>query len=154
MIKVLFICHGNICRSTMAQFVFADLVKRRHVDHLFIIDSAATSREEIGNPPHHGTVRKCREKGVPVLTHYATQLTRADYDNYDYLIGMDSANFRNISRLAGAENSHKVHLLLDYTNRPGSVADPWYTGDFQETYEDVMVGCEALLKLLVEKHFS
>ena len=145
MTRVLFICHGNICRSTMAQFVFADLTRRRRVDHLFIIDSAATSREEIGNPPHHGTVRKCREKGVPVLTHYSTQLTRADYDNYDYLIGMDNWNIRNIMRIIGDDPENKVHKLLEFADSTAEIDDPWYTGDFETTYQDVLRGCEGLL---------
>ena len=145
MTRVLFICHGNICRSTMAQFVFADLTQRRRVDHLFIIDSAATSREEIGNPPHHGTVRKCREKGVPVLTHYSTQLTRADYDNYDYLIGMDNWNIRNIMRIIGDDPENKVHKLLEFADSTAEIDDPWYTGDFETTYQDVLRGCEGLL---------
>lgn len=143
--KILFICHGNICRSTMAQFVFADMIKRRRVDHLFIVDSAATSREEIGNPPHHGTVRKCREKGVPVLTHYATQMTKQDYDHYDYLIGMDSWNIRNMMRILGQDPAGKVHKLLEFAGSDADIADPWYTGDFEATYQDVVRGCEALL---------
>jgi len=147
--RILFICHGNICRSTMAQFVFADLTKRRHVDHLFIIDSAATSREEIGNPPHHGTVRKCREKGVPVLTHYATQLTRADYDHYDYLIGMDTWNIRNILRIISSDPEEKVHKLLEFADSGEDIDDPWYTGDFETTYRDVLRGCEGLLSQIL-----
>ncbi|MBR3796623.1 MAG: low molecular weight phosphotyrosine protein phosphatase [Clostridia bacterium] len=149
MTNILFICHGNICRSTMAQFVFADMVKRRKMDHLFIIDSAATSREEIGNPPHHGTVRKCREKGVPVLTHYATQMTRQDYDRYDYLIGMDTWNIRNMLRILGNDPDGKVHKLLEFADSDADIADPWYTGDFEATYQDVVRGCEGLLKAIV-----
>ena len=146
MVKILFVCHGNICRSTMAQFVFADMVKRRRMDHLFIIDSAATSREEIGNPPHHGTVRKCREKGVPVLTHYATQMTKADYDRYDYLIGMDTWNILNMMRILGDDPEGKVRKLLEFAGSSADIDDPWYTGDFESTYQDVVRGCEGLLK--------
>ena len=146
--RILFICHGNICRSTMAQFVFADLVKRRHVDHLFIIDSAAPSREEIGNPPHHGTVRKCREKGVPVLTHYATQLTRADYANYDYLIGMDTWNIRNIMRIIDRDPEDKVHKLLEFADSNADIDDPWYTEDFDAAYRDIQEGLMGLLNKL------
>lgn len=146
MTNILFVCHGNICRSTMAQFVFADMVKRRRMDHLFIIDSAATSREEIGNPPHHGTVRKCREKGVPVLTHYATQMTKADYDRYDYLIGMDTWNIRNMMRILGDDPEGKVHKLLEFADSGADIDDPWYTGDFETTYQDVVRGCEGLLR--------
>lgn len=130
----------------MAQFVFAYMVKRRRMDHLFIIDSAATSREEIGNPPHHGTVRKCREKGVPVLTHYATQMTKADYDRYDYLIGMDTWNIRNIMRIIGSDPTVKVHKLLEFADSGTDIDDPWYTGDFETTYQDVVRGCEGLMK--------
>ena len=146
MTNILFVCHGNICRSTMAQFVFADMVRRRRMDHLFIIDSAATSREEIGNPPHHGTVRKCREKGVPVLTHYATQMTKADYDQYDYLIGMDTWNIRNMMRILGSDPEGKVRKLLEFADSGADIDDPWYTGDFETTYQDVVRGCEGLLK--------
>jgi len=149
MTNILFVCHGNICRSTMAQFVFADMVKRRRMDHLFIIDSAATSREEIGNPPHHGTVRKCREKGVPVLTHYATQMTKADYDRYDYLIGMDTWNIRNMMRILGDDPEGKVHKLLEFADSGADIDDPWYTGDFETTYQDVVRGCEGLLREII-----
>ena len=149
MINILFVCHGNICRSTMAQFVFADMVKRRRIDHLFIIESAATSREEIGNPPHHGTVRKCREKGVPVLPHYAVQMTKADYDRYDYIIGMDTWNIRNILRIIGSDPENKVHKLLEFADCNDDIDDPWYTGDFETTYQDVTRGCEGLLSAVL-----
>ena len=149
MINILFVCHGNICRITMAQFVFADMAKRRRVDHLFIIDSAATSREEIGNPPHHGTVRKCREKGVPVLPHYAVQMTKADYDRYDYIIGMDTWNIRNILRIIGSDPENKVHKLLEFADCNDDIDDPWYTGDFETTYQDVTRGCEGLLSAVL-----
>ena len=154
MIKVLFICHGNICRSTMAESVFTHLVKQHHIDHLFEINSAATSREEIGNTPHYGTVNKLRQVGIPVIPHRAVQMTPQDYEYYDYLIGMDSANIRNMTRIADGDPEGKIYKLLPIAGIYRDVADPWYTGDFQETYEDVMVGCEALLRLLVEKHFS
>ena len=149
--KILFICHGNICRSTMAQFVFADMVKRRHVDHLFIIDSAATSTEELGNPPHHGTVQKCREKGVPVLTHYATQMTKADYDHYDYIIGMDESNMRDMHRLFGGDPQNKLWKLLNLCGESADVADPWYTGDFEATWQDINRGCTALLERIQQE---
>ena len=145
MIKVLFVCHGNICRSTMAQFVFQDMVNKRGLQDLFYIDSAATSREEIGNPPHYGTVDKLRQVGVPVLKHYAVQLTKKDYDKYDYLIGMDSWNIRNMMKILKDDPDCKVSKLLDFTGESGDIADPWYTGNFDRTYEDVKCGCEALL---------
>ena len=153
-IKVLFICHGNICRSTMAESVMTYLVQESGLDSCIEINSAATSREEIGNPPHYGTVNKLREKHIPVIPHRATQMTRGDYDYYDYLIGMDSANIRNMTRIAGGDPDGKIYKLLPISGISRDVADTWYTGDFQETYDDVMVGCEALLRLLVEKHFS
>jgi len=148
MIRVLFVCHGNICRSTMAESVMTHLVKQQHIDHIFYINSAATSREEIGNPPHYGTVSKLRQVGVPVVPHRATQMTREDYDNYDYLIGMDDANIRNMTRIAGGNPDGKIYKLLYFTETEASVADPWYTGDFESTYRDVLAGCEGLLKHL------
>lgn len=153
-VRILFVCHGNICRSTMAESVMTYLVQESGLDSCIEINSAATSREEIGNPPHYGTVNKLREKKIPVIPHRATQMTRGDYDYYDYLIGMDSANIRNMTRIAGGDPEGKIYKLLPIAGISRDVVDPWYTGDFQETYEDVMVGCEALLKLLVEKHFS
>lgn len=153
MIKVLFVCHGNICRSTMAQFVFQDMVNRAGLSDQFFIDSAATSREEIGNPPHHGTVRKMREVGVPVLPHRAVQMTKKDYKTYDYLIGMDEWNLRNMRRIIGGDPDGKMYLLLDFTKRAGQeIADPWYTGNFDATYQDVKEGCEGLLRTVTKKN--
>ncbi len=148
MIKVCFVCHGNICRSTMAESIFTYLVKQRRIDHLFEINSAATSREEIGNPPHYGTVGKLRQVGIPVVPHRAIQMTKSDYAYYDYLIGMDTANIRNMTRIAGGDSEHKIYKMLSFANRSGDVADPWYTGDFDETYQDVLAGCQGFLKFL------
>ncbi|MDO4313636.1 MAG: low molecular weight protein-tyrosine-phosphatase, partial [Eubacteriales bacterium] len=142
-------CHGNICRSTMSQFIFQDMVNHRGLQNEFYIDSAATSREEIGCGPHYGTVRKMKEVGVPVLDHRARQMTRRDYDEYDYLIGMDSANVRNMKRIAGGDPDGKIFKLLEFAGETGDIADPWYTGNFDRTYEDVEKGCEALLKKLL-----
>lgn len=150
MIKILFVCHGNICRSTMAQFVFQDMVNKRGLQDQFYIDSAATSREEIGNPPHYGTVSKMREVGIPVLKHYATQMTKQDYEDYDYLIGMDHFNLKNMKRMVGSDPEEKIHLLLDFSRHPRDIADPWYTGNFDETYRDVVEGCEAFLEHLLK----
>ncbi|MBO5245845.1 MAG: low molecular weight phosphotyrosine protein phosphatase [Eubacterium sp.] len=149
MIKVLFICHGNICRSTMAESVFTHLVKQNGLEDLFEIDSAATSREEIGNEPHYGTRRKLAQVGIPLVAHRARQLTRDDYLYYDYLIGMDTANIRNMTRMVGGSDSlGKIYKLLTFAGRGDDVADPWYTGDFDATYRDVSEGCAALLKQL------
>ena len=148
-IKVLFICHGNICRSTMAQSVFTHMVKSLGLDSQFEIDSAATSREEIGNGPHYGTVNKLRQVGIPVVPHHARQMTRDDYLYYDYLIGMDTANIRNMIRIAGGSDSQdKIYKLLTFDDDGSDVADPWYTGDFDATYDDVLAGCEGFLEYL------
>ena len=148
MIKVLFICHGNICRSPMAEFVMKDLVKKAGLASQFHIESAATSREEIGNPPHHGTVNKLRQVGIPLIPHRAVQMTKADYEKYDYLIGMDDWNIRNMLRIAGSDPDHKIRKLLSFTDSERDIADPWYTGNFDETYDDIIEGCEAFLHSL------
>ena len=148
MIKVLFVCHGNICRSTMAESVLTHMVRQRHIDHLFEINSAATSREEIGNPPHHGTVNKLRQVGIPLIPHRAVQMTKSDYEKYDYLIGMDDWNIRNMLRIAGSDPDHKIRKLLSFTDSERDIADPWYTGNFDETYDDIIEGCEAFLRSL------
>ena len=145
MLKVLFCCHGNICRSTMAQSVLTHLAKERGLSDCLYINSAATSREEIGNPPHYGTVNKLRRVGIPVVPHRATQMTKQDYADYDYLIGMDSANIRNMNRIAGGDPEGKIYKLLTFAGSDRDVADPWYTGDFDATYRDVMAGCKGLL---------
>ena len=146
MIKVLFICHGNICRSTLAESVFTHKVNSLGLTHNFEIDSFATSREEIGNPPHYGTVNKLREEHIPLVPHHAKQITWKDYERADYIIGMDSSNLRGMQRICGGDPEHKFSLLMEHTNRPGDVADPWYTGDFEATWRDVYEGCTALLK--------
>ena len=148
-IKVLMVCHGNICRSTMAESVMTYLVKQRHLDNQFYINSAATSREEIGNTPHHGTVRKLKEVGIPVVPHRATQMTAQDYKEYDYLIGMDTANIRNMNRIAGGDPEGKIYKLLTFAGSGRDVADPWYTGDFDTTYNDVLEGCTAFLNKIM-----
>ena len=148
MIKVLLVCHGNICRSTMCESVLTHMVNQMHIAHLFEINSAATSREEIGNPPHYGTVNKLRQVGIPVIPHRAVQMTKADYDYYDYLIGMDTANIRNMTRIAGGDPEGKIYKLLSFAGSGRDVADPWYTGDFDATYEDVVNGCEGFIEFL------
>ncbi len=148
MTKILFVCHGNICRSPMAEFVMKDLVKKAGLTAEFLIASAATSREEIGNPVYPPARRKLAEHGITCGGHAARQLTREDYDAYDLLVGMDQANLRNMRRICGGAPEGKLHLLLDYTGRPGDVADPWYTGDFEATWQDVREGCKCLLRRL------
>ena len=134
----------------MAQFVMTDLVKKAGISDRFFIDSKATSTEEIGNPPHYGTINKLRQMNVPVLKHAASQMTKADYENFDMIIGMDEWNYRNIMKIIKNDPEQKVSLLLDYTNRPGDIADPWYTGNFDQTYTDVLEGCQGLLKHLLK----
>ena len=148
MTKILFVCHGNICRSPMAEFVMKDLTAKSGLSAQFHIASAATSREEIGNPVYPPARRKLAEHGVACGGHAARQLTAQDYREYDLLIGMDQANLRNMKRICGGDPEGKLHLLLDYTSRPGDVADPWYTGDFDATWRDVLAGCQGLLKEL------
>ena len=146
--KILFVCHGNICRSPMAEFVMKDLVKKAGLASQFHIESAATSREEIGNPIYPPAKRKLKEMGVPFGDHRAVQMTRADYDRYDLLLAADSANVRNMTRIAGGDPDHKIRRLLDDCPRPRDIADPWYTGNFDVTYDDIVEGCEALLDRL------
>ena len=148
MIKVLFVCHGNICRSTLCESVFTYKVKNLGLEDQFLIDSAATSREEIGNPPHRGTVKKLREVGIPLVPHRARQITLADYDAFDYIIGMDFANIRNLNRIFHQDPNGKIYKLLSFAGPDRDIADPWYTGNFDETYDDVEEGCEGLLAYL------
>ena len=149
MTKILFICHVNICRSTMAEFVFRDMISRAGQSKEFYIESAATSREEIGNDTHPGTKAKLRENGIPFERRSARQIVKQDYKEFDYIIGMDDANVRNIMRICGGDPEHKIAKLLDYAGMDRSIADPWYTGNFDETYDDVVQGCEALLEELL-----
>ena len=149
MVKILFVCHGNICRSPMAEFVMKTLVKQAGLEAQFQIASAATSTEEIGNPVYPPARRKLAEHGIGCAGKTARQMTRADYQAYDLLIGMDHANLRNMTRICGGDPEGKLRLLLDYTDRPGEVADPWYTGNFEQTWQDVTAGCRGLLESLV-----
>lgn len=146
--KILFVCHGNICRSPMAECVLKHMVKSQGRAGDFFVDSAATSREEIGNPIYPPAVRKLKAEGVPLTGHRAVQMTREDYDKYDLLLAADSANVRNMTRITGGDPEGKIRRLLDYTRRPRDIADPWYTGNFDITYDDIVEGCEALLKQL------
>lgn len=145
MTRILFVCHGNICRSPMAEFVMKDLVRRAGLAAEFGIASAATSTEETGNPVYPPARRKLAEHGIGCAGKTARQLRPEDYERYDFLVGMDSANLRNMRRICGGDPDGKLSLLLDFTKRPGDVADPWYTGDFDATWRDVLAGCEGLL---------
>ena len=145
MTGILFVCHGNICRSPMAEFMMKDLVKKAGLEKRFHIESAATSTEEIGNPVYPPARRKLAEHGIGCAGHAARQLRRPDYEEYDFLVGMDGANLRNMRRICGGDPEGKISLLLDFTDRPGDVADPWYTGDFDATWRDVLAGCQGLL---------
>ena len=150
MIKILFVCHGSICRSPMAEFVMKDLVNKAGAADQFEIASAATSTEEIwngvGNPVYPPAREKLAEHGIGCAGKRARQMTRADYAYYDLLIGMDTMNLRNMKRIAGGDPEGKIHLLLEYAGRADSVADPWYTRDFEATWQDVLEGCRALLQ--------
>ena len=148
MTRILFVCHGNICRSTMAEYVMKHLVKETGREGEFFIDSAATSTEEIGNGVHHGTRRKLAQVGIPCGDHLARQVTWKDYESFDYIIGMDNANIRNLRRMLKNDPDGKISMMLDYTSRPGEVADPWYTGDFSQTWDDITEGCERILEEL------
>ena len=149
LIKVLFVCHGNICRSPMAEFVLKDMVRCRGIEDQFHIESRATSSEEIwggrGNPVYPPARRILAQHGISCAGKEAQLLTKADYRNYDYIIGMDEENMRGMRRILGGDPEGKLSLLMDYTDHPRSVADPWYTGDFVSTWNDVTEGCEGLL---------
>ena len=148
--KIMFVCHGNICRSPMAEYVFLDMVKKRGLEGVMTAVSSATSTEEIGNDIHYGTKRVLDKYGIPYRRREATQLARSDYGKYDLFVGMDSANIRNMHRIFGADSDRKIVKLLDFA-QSGDVADPWYTGNFEITYRDVCEGCEGLINYLVEK---
>ena len=149
MTKILFVCHGNICRSPMAEYVMKALVKEAGLSDRFYIASAATSTEELGNPVHRGTKAKLRQEGIPCPERRAVRMRPEDVESFDWILGMDSRNIANIRRIAGLKDGDprcaKIRRLLDFSPRPRDIADPWYTGDFDETFRDVMEGCRALL---------
>lgn len=150
MTRIMFVCHGNICRSPMAQFVMQDMVDKMGLHDEFYISSAATSTEEIGNPVHPGTRRKLQENGISCEGKRAVQIKAADYERYDYIIVMDSLNMRNLRRIIKNDDKHKIHKLLDFTQSGGDIADPWYTGNFDLTYSDIVRGCRGLLEHMIE----
>ena len=146
--KILFVCHGNICRSPMAEFVMKDMVEKAGLQDEFYIESASTSTEEIGNEVYPPAKRKLAEHGISCKGKTARQMKKNDYNKFDLLIGMDDWNIRNMNRICGGDPEGKIHKLLGFTNRKGDVADPWYTGDFEATWRDVSEGCECLLKIM------
>ena len=150
MIKILFVCHGNICRSPMAEFIMKDMIERKCLSDKFEISSAATSTEEIGNPVYPPVRRLLAGKGLSCAGKTARQMTKSDYNYYDYIIAMDRYNLGNMEKFVGTDPDKKVSLLLDHTTRPGDVADPWWTGDFEATWTDVTEGCEGLLNELLK----
>ncbi|MBO5619751.1 MAG: low molecular weight phosphotyrosine protein phosphatase [Paludibacteraceae bacterium] len=153
--KILFICHGNICRSPMAEFVMKNLCREAGVEDRFEIASAAVSTEEIGNDIYPPAKRKLHEKGIPFGFHAARQITREDYEYYDYIICADSSNIRWLERLLGPDSENKVSLLMQWVDgRKENISDPWYTGDFEAAFRDVDAGCRALLSKLLEKKFA
>lgn len=141
--KILFVCHGNICRSTMAEFVMKEYVHQNNLEDQFIIDSKATSDEETGNPIHYGTRQILEQNHIPYTEHIATKMTKEDYANYDLIIGMDDSNIVNIMRIVGSDPENKVRKLAQE-----EVVDPWYTGNFESTYTDITAGCSKLLEEL------
>ena len=146
--KILFVCLGNICRSPMAKFVFKDLLKKKGLESKYFVDSAGTSNEETGNDMHYGTKDKLDEKGVAYTKHKARQMKKEDYEKYDYIIAMETSNIKGIMRIIGEDKKNKVHRLLDYTNNPRDIADPWYTGNFEITYNDIVEGCIGFINYL------
>jgi len=150
MYRILMVCHGNICRSPMAEFVLRDMLKKRGIDGVEVA-SAATSTEEIGNGVHRGTKAILHSLGIDCSFKRARQMTKADYREYDLLLGADSRNIINMNRIAGGDSESKIKRLLDFTIRPRDISDPWYTGDFDTTYSDVKEGCEALIDWLFQQ---
>lgn len=154
MINIMFVCHGNICRSPMAEFILKDMVAKRKISHNFHIESSATSREEIGNDIHYGTKNKLKKVGVPFTPRKATQITKSDYDKYDFILCMDNNNIRNLSRIIPNDKDNKIKLLLDFSDNPRNIADPWYTGNFEDTYNDIIEGCDALLNYIEKNNIK
>ena len=151
MIKILFVCHGNICRSPMAEFVMKDMVRKAGLENRFVIESKAARRDELGNDTHYGTKAKLRQMGIPFVKRRATLLSKADYAAYDYLVAMDAENVHDMLRLFGGDPEKKITMLLQFAGENREVADPWYTGNFDETYEDVVKGCKGLLEAVKER---
>ena len=148
-IRVLFVCHGNICRSPMAEAIFRSMVRERGLEDQFLVDSAAVSAEELGNPVYPAAQTELRSRGLGASSHRAWQLSREDYDRYDFVIGMDMDNVYRMQRIFGGDRKKKIGLLLAYTDTPREVEDPWYTGRFGFVYDEIEAGCRALLEELI-----
>ena len=146
----MFVCLGNICRSPMAEFVFKDYVKKMGKENEFYIESSGTSNEEFGNPVHYGTVRKLNDEGIRMTDRTARKLTKEDYEKFDYILGMEERNVYSIYGIVGNDRAGKVARLLDYSSKPRDIADPWYTGNFDKTYTDIVEGVEAFYEYLVD----
>lgn len=150
MINVMFVCLGNICRSPMAEFVFKDYVKKMGKENEFYIESSGTSNEEFGNPVHYGTIKKLNDEGIRMTDRTARKLTKEDYEKFDYILGMEERNVYSIYGIVGNDRAGKVSRLLDYSSKPRDIADPWYTGNFDKTYTDIVEGVEAFYEYLVD----
>lgn len=148
MIKILFVCHGNICRSPMAEYIFRDKIEKLGLRDQFHIASAATSTEELGNPPHHGTQKILSDLGISCYGKRAVQIRKKDYEAYDFILAMDDRNIKNMKRIFGEDKDHKIHKFLDFSQEPRNIADPWYTGNFDRTYEDIVEACDSFLEYL------
>ena len=146
MVKILFVCLGNICRSPMAELVFKSLLNKNNIE--MFVDSAATSSEEIGNNIYYKTVEKLQEKNIEIIPHKARRIAKEDYERFDYIIGMESKNVDNILKIIGHDKDNKIYRLLDFSENPRDISDPWYTRDFEKAYSDILEGCESLLEKL------
>lgn len=153
MVKILFVCHGNICRSPMAEYLFRDKIEKLGYGSQFHIASAATSTEEIGNAPHYGTQKILSALGIGCYGKRAVQIRKEDYEKYDFILGMDDNNIRNMQRIFGRDSKHKIYKYLDFSSRPRNIADPWYTGNFDRTYEDIREAEDAFFKYLIENDY-
>lgn len=148
MIRILFVCHGNICRSPMAEYIFRNKIEKLGLGKQFHIASAATSTEELGNPPHHGTQKILSDLEISCYGKRAVQIQKKDYDAYDFILAMDDRNIKNMRRILGDDKDHKIYKFLDFSQEPRNIADPWYTGNFDRTYEDILEACNSFLEYL------